>query len=108
MSGGQRQSIAIARALYFDARILIMDEPCAALGPAETRMVLETIKRLKAEGIGIFLISHEMHDVFEVCERATVMKNGSVVGTVHTDDVTEDDILQMIIQGKPPTLTAQQ
>lgn len=108
MSGGQRQSIAIARALYFDARILIMDEPCAALGPAETRMVLETIKRLKAEGIGIFLISHEMHDVFEVCERATVMKNGSVVGTVRTDDVTEDDILQMIIQGKPPTLTAPQ
>jgi len=64
-----------------------MDEPCAALGPAETRMVLDTIKRLKAEGIGIFLISHEMHDVFEVCERATVMKNGALVGTVLTKDV---------------------
>jgi len=100
MSGGQRQSVAIARALYFNARILIMDEPCAALGPAETRMVLETIKRLKAEGIGIFLISHEMQDVFEVCERATVMKNGSVVGTVYINDVTQDDVLQMIIQGK--------
>jgi len=100
MSGGQRQSVAIARALYFNARILIMDEPCAALGPAETRMVLETIKRLKAEGIGIFLISHEMQDVFEVCERATVMKNGGVVGTVYINDVTQDDVLQMIIQGK--------
>ena len=102
MSGGQRQSVAIARALYFNARILIMDEPCAALGPAETRMVLETIKRLKAEGIGIFLISHEMHDVFEVCERATVMKNGAVVGMVRMGDATQDEVLQMIIRGKRP------
>src|SRR5450432_2294920 len=102
MSGGQRQMIAIGRALYFNAKILIMDEPCAALGPAETRMVLDTIKRLKAEGIGIFLISHEMHDVFEVCERATVMKNGGVVGMVHMKDVTQDEVLQMIIQGKRP------
>jgi D-xylose transport system ATP-binding protein len=102
MSGGQRQTIAIGRALYFNARILIMDEPCAALGPSETRMVLDTIKRLKAEGIGIFLISHEMHDVFEVCERATVMKNGGLVGTVRTKDVTQDDVLEMIILGKRP------
>jgi D-xylose transport system ATP-binding protein len=102
LSGGQRQTVAISRALYFNARILIMDEPVAALGPAETRMVLETIKRLKAEGIGIFLISHEMQDVFEVCDRATVMKNGSVVGMVHMKDVTQDEVLQMIIQGKRP------
>ncbi len=74
--------MAIARALYFNARILIMDEPCAALGPAETRMVLDTIQRLKAQGIGIFLISHDMADVFEVCDRVTVMKNGAVVDTV--------------------------
>jgi D-xylose transport system ATP-binding protein len=106
MSGGQRQTIAIARALYFNARILIMDEPCAALGPAETRMVLDTIKRLKAEGIGIFLISHEMHDVFEVCERATVMKNGALVGTVRVADVTQDDVLEMIILGKRPAKAA--
>jgi len=102
MSGGQRQTVAIARALYFNARILIMDEPCAALGPAETRMVLDTIKRLKAEGIGIFLISHEMHDVFDVCERATVMKNGRVVGMAYMNEVSQDDVLQMIIQGKRP------
>ncbi len=102
MSGGQRQTVAIARALYFNARILIMDEPCAALGPAETRMVLETIRRLKAEGIGIFLISHDMQDVFEVCDRVTVMKNGGVVGTVYMKDVTQDEVLQMIIQGKRP------
>jgi D-xylose transport system ATP-binding protein len=101
MSGGQRQSVAIARALYFNARILIMDEACAALGPAETRMVLETITRLNAEGIGIFLIS-QMRDVFEVCDRATVMKNGGEDGTVCMEDVTQDDVLQMIIQGRSP------
>lgn len=102
MSGGQRQTVAIARALYFNARILIMDEPCAALGPAETRMVLDTILRLKEEGIGIFLISHDMTDVFEVCDRVTVMKNGRVVGTERTSDVTQDDVLGMIILGQAP------
>jgi len=102
MSGGQRQTVAIARALYFNARILIMDEPCAALGPAETRMVLDTILRLKSEGIGIFLISHDMPDVFEVCDRATVMKNGAVVDTVKIADVTPEDVLGMIILGQKP------
>jgi D-xylose transport system ATP-binding protein len=100
MSGGQRQTVAIARALYFNARILIMDEPCAALGPAETRMVLDTIARLKQEGIGIFLISHDMADVFEVCDRATVMKGGQVVDTVNVADVTQDDVLGLIIRGR--------
>ena len=106
LSGGQRQSVAIARAIHFNARILIMDEPTAALGPQETAQVGELIKQLKAQGIGIFLISHEMHDVFEVCDRATVMKNGSVVGMVHMKDVTQDEVLQMIIQGKRPALAA--
>ncbi len=101
MSGGQRQTVAIARALYFNARILIMDEPCAALGPAETRMVLDTILRLKEQGIGIFLISHDMADVFEVCDRVTVMKNGAVVDTVRVAEVTQDDVLGMIILGQP-------
>jgi len=100
MSGGQRQTVAIARALYFNARILIMDEPCAALGPAETRMVQDTIRRLKEEGIGIFLISHDMSDVFEVCDRVTVMKNGAVVDTVRVADVTQEDVLAMIILGE--------
>jgi D-xylose transport system ATP-binding protein len=100
MSGGQRQTVAIARALYFNAKILIMDEPCAALGPGEARMVQETIRRLKAEGIGIFLISHDMADVFEVCDRVTVMKNGAVVDTVNVADVTEEDVLGMIILGE--------
>lgn len=102
LSGGQRQSVAIARAVYFNARILIMDEPTAALGPQETQMVAELITQLKSEGIGIFLISHDIHDVMTLCDRASVMKNGKLVGTVNVDDVTDDDLLGMIILGKQP------
>ncbi len=102
LSGGQRQSVAIARAVYFNAKILIMDEPTAALGPHETQMVSELIQQLKAEGIGIFLISHDIHDVMELCDRASVMKNGKLVGTVDVKDVTDDDLLGMIILGKRP------
>lgn len=102
LSGGQRQSVAIARAVYFDAKILIMDEPTAALGPMETKMVSELIEQLKSEGIGIFLISHDIHDVMHLCDRASVMKNGQLVGTVDVNDVTDDDLLSMIILGKHP------
>jgi len=102
LSGGQRQSVAIARAVYFDAKILIMDEPTAALGPHEAQMVSELIQKLKADGIGIFLISHDIHDVMTLCDRASVMKNGKMVGTVDVDSVTDDDLLGMIILGKHP------
>ena len=102
LSGGQRQSVAIARAIYFNARILIMDEPTAALGPQETAQVGELIKQLKADGIGIFLISHDIHDVFDLADRVSVMKNGQVVGTARTRDVTKDEVLGMIILGKCP------
>jgi D-xylose transport system ATP-binding protein len=102
LSGGQRQSVAIARAIHFNARILIMDEPTAALGPQETAQVGELIKQLKAEGIGIFLISHDLHDVFDLADRLVVMKNGKVVGTAKTTDVTRDEVLGMIIAGKCP------
>jgi D-xylose transport system ATP-binding protein len=107
LSGGQRQTVAIARALYFDAKVLIMDEPTAALGPAETLMVKDLIRGLKREGIGIFLISHEMRDVFDVCDRLVVMKNGRLVGSARVADVTEDDVLGMIILGKPPPARAE-
>ncbi|HEY0919721.1 ATP-binding cassette domain-containing protein [Devosia sp.] len=102
LSGGQRQSVAIARAILFNARILIMDEPTAALGPQETAQVGDLIKQLKAEGIGIFLISHDIHDVFDLADRIVVMKNGKVVGTAHTADVSKDEVLGMIILGKVP------
>ena len=102
LSGGQRQSVAIARAIHFNARILIMDEPTAALGPQETRQVGDLIKQLKAEGIGIFLISHDIHDVFDLADRVAVMKNGQVVGTGPVTAMTKDEVLGMIILGKCP------
>ncbi len=102
LSGGQRQSVAIARAIHFNARILIMDEPTAALGPQETAQVGELIKQPKSEGIGIFLISHDIHDVFDLADRVAVMKNGQIVGTGSVKDLTKDDVLGMIILGKCP------
>ena len=102
LSGGQRQSVAIARAVYFNAQILIMDEPTAALGPHETQMVAELIQELKAQGLGIFLIEHDIHNVMKLCDRASVMKNGQLVGTVRVNEVTDEDILGMIILGKKP------
>lgn len=102
LSGGQRQSVAIARAIEFDAKILIMDEPTAALGPAETRQVGDLVLELKKQGIGIFLISHDIHDVFDLADRISVMKNGRLVGTARTSDVTKDEALGMIILGKCP------
>jgi len=102
LSGGQRQSVAISRAVYFNARILIMDEPTAALGVQETQMVADLIAELKRQGIGIFLIDHDIHQVKAMCDRASVMKNGALVGTVEVAKVTEDDLLGMIILGKTP------
>ena len=84
LSGGQRQVVAISRAIYFNARILIMDEPTAALGPEETAMVGALVRELKAQGVGIFLISHDMPDVFALSDRLAVMKNGRLVGTYNT------------------------
>jgi D-xylose transport system ATP-binding protein len=107
LSGGQRQSVAIARAIHFNARILIMDEPTAALGPAETAQVRTLIQQLKAEGIGIFLISHDIHDVFDLADRISVMLHGNLVGTVNRADVTTDEVLAMIIMGKQPTEVTQ-
>jgi D-xylose transport system ATP-binding protein len=102
LSGGQRQAVAIARAVYFNARILIMDEPTAALGPAETAQVRNLVRQLKTEGIGIFLISHDIHDVYDLADRVSVMYHGRIVDTVSKSDVTTDEILGMIILGKKP------
>lgn len=102
LSGGQRQSVAIARAVHFNARVLIMDEPTAALGPAETAQVGALIRQLKDEGLGIFLISHDIHDVFDLADRISVMLTGKLVGTVRKDEVTKDEVLAMIIMGKLP------
>ena len=103
LSGGQRQSIAIAKSVYFNARIIIMDEPTAALGPEETAQVGDLINQLKSEGIGIFLISHDIHDVFDLADRINVMHTGNLVGTVNKTEITKDEVLAMIIMGKAPS-----
>jgi len=102
LSGGQRQSVAIARAVQFNARILIMDEPTAALGPAETAQVRNLVRQLKEEGLGIFLISHDIHDVYDLSDRISVMYHGRIVDTVRKEDVDTDSVLGMIILGKRP------
>lgn len=102
LSGGQRQVIAIARAIYFNVKCLIMDEPTAALGPAETAMVGQLVKQLRDDGVGILLISHDMHDVFELCDRVVVMNRGHNVGSYRIDEVTKDDVLSLIIKGALP------
>ena len=102
LSGAQRQSVAIARAIQFNARILIMDEPTAALGPAETEQVGQLVVRLKAEGLGILLVSHDVHDVFDLADRIAVMKRGRIVGVAPVKAVTGDEVLQMVIHGRCP------
>ncbi|GAB5510760.1 MAG: ATP-binding cassette domain-containing protein [Hyphomicrobiales bacterium] len=98
LSGGQRQAIAIARAVYHsDLRVLVMDEPTAALGPQETARTLRLIETLREQGLAIILISHSLDDVFEVADRVQVMRRGKRVGVVKTQDVTTQDVLGMIV-----------
>lgn len=101
MSGGQRQSIAIGRAVHFDAKIIIMDEPTAALGMEESRKVIEIIKDLKSHGIGILWISHDIHDVYSFTDRIAIFHGGRNVITARTQDFTQDEIVSMIISGRP-------
>ena len=97
LSGGQRQAVAISRSMYWDAKVLIMDEPTAALGIAEQRKVLSLVKSLKSQGIGIIIISHQMHDVFEVADRIVVMRRGIKAGERLVKDVNPDDVVSLIV-----------
>lgn len=99
LSGGERQSVAIARAVHFDAKVLILDEPTAALGPEETRGVVDQVRRLRAAGLGIVLVSHDLHDVFELSDRVVVMKSGRVIASRSTDDVSREELLELVIAG---------
>ena len=96
MSGGQRQSIAIARAVMGDSRIIILDEPTAALGVAQTYQVGELVKRLRDQGMGVILISHDMNQVFELADRVTVLRQGRRDYNTQTSDTTPTDVVSAI------------
>ena len=98
LSGGQRQAVAIARAVYSEGlRVLVMDEPTAALGPQETARTLKLIKALREQGLAVILISHSLDDVFEVSDRVHVQRRGQCVGVVNTAESSVQEVLGMIV-----------
>lgn len=102
LSGGERQSVAIARAVHFHAKVLIMDEPTAALGPEETRGVGDQVRRMRDAGLAIVLVSHDLHDVVELADRVVVMKSGRTIASRQTGEVSRDELLELIIAGAGP------
>ena len=99
LSGGQRQTIAISRLLLQDVRLVIMDEPMAALGVDEGRRVMELVGNMRDEGISIFIISHNLEHVFQIADRIAVLKNGKLVDVVETASTTRDAVIKMITFG---------
>lgn len=97
LSGGQRQAIAIGRAIYWNARVLIMDEPTAALGVPEQRKVMELIQTLKAQGVAVLLISHNLHDIFAVADRIFVLRRGEAAGERLTRDTHGEEIVRLMV-----------
>ncbi|GIV68830.1 ATP-binding cassette domain-containing protein [Caldilinea sp.] len=97
MSGGQRQAVAIARAVYWNAKLVIMDEPTAALGVPEQRKVHELIHTLKRQNVPVIIISHNLQDIFAVADRIVVMRRGYKVGDVLASEVTDDDLVAMMV-----------
>jgi D-xylose transport system ATP-binding protein len=106
LSGGQRQSVAIARSLLGDPRIVILDEPTAALGVAQTYQVLELVKRLRERGLGVIYISHNILDIFAVADRVIVLRLGRRVATFRTADSTHNEVVSAITGGGVPGDTA--
>jgi len=97
LSGGQRQAVAISRSLYWEAKFLIMDEPTAALGIAEQKKVLDLVRLLKSQGLGIIIISHQLHDVFSVSDRLVIMRRGEKVGERNTKDTDPNEVVGLIV-----------
>jgi D-xylose transport system ATP-binding protein len=101
LSGGQRQSVAVARAVMWNSRVVILDEPTAALGVAQTRQVLDLVRRLAENGLAVVLISHNLHDIFEVADRATVLRLGRNVGVYAIKETTQQELVSAITAGVP-------
>ncbi|WP_275693332.1 ATP-binding cassette domain-containing protein [Nocardioides sp. TF02-7] len=100
LSGGQRQTVAIAKAVLWDSRVVLLDEPTAALGVAQTRQVLDLVRRLADRGIGVVLISHNLNDVFEVADRITALYLGRVAADVAIGDVSHSQVVELITAGR--------
>jgi len=101
LSGGQRQSVAVARAVMWNSKLVILDEPTAALGVAQTEQVLELVRRLGQQGLGVILISHNLHDVFETADRITVLRLGRDIGIYDRRSTTQQAIVEAITAGAP-------
>ena len=100
LSGGQRQSVAVAKAVMWNSRVVILDEPTAALGVAQTRQVLDLVKRLGEQGLAVVLVSHNLHDIFEVADSITVLRLGQNVAVYKRADVTQTQVVEAITAGK--------
>ena len=100
LSGGQRQAIAVAKAVMWNSKLVILDEPTAALGVAQTRQVLDLVRRLADRGLAVVLISHNLHDVFEVADRITVLRLGRNVAELVAKDTTQEAVVYAITAGK--------
>ncbi len=101
LSGGQRQSVAVARAVMWNSRLVILDEPTAALGVAQTEQVLALVQRLAERGLGVVLISHNLHDIFETADRITVLRLGENAGIFERRKTTQEEVVHAITAGIP-------
>ncbi len=100
LSGGQRQSVAVAKAVMWNSRLVILDEPTAALGVAQTRQVLDLVKRLGDQGLAVILVSHNLHDIFEVADSITVLRLGQNVAEFKRTETTQTEVVEAITAGK--------
>jgi simple sugar transport system ATP-binding protein len=108
LSGGQRQAVAIGRALAFDARLIVMDEPTANLAVGKVEKLLELTKRLHDLGVAVIIITHRLDEAFAVCSRLVVMRQGQVVGRFQAANVTEPEVAHLISKGLPESGSEQE
>lgn len=104
LSGGQRQAIAVAKAVMWNSKLVILDEPTAALGVAQTRQVLDLVRRLADKGLAVVIISHNLHDIFEVADRITVLRLGRKVAELRKDETTQQEVVHAITAGTLSTV----
>jgi len=100
LSGGQRQAIAVAKAVMWNSKVVILDEPTAALGVAQTRQVLDLVKTMRGKGLAVVIISHNLHDIFEVADRITVLRLGQLVTVFRTEETTRQEVVYAITAGQ--------